>query len=175
MKKLVSLVVFVSIAAALTGCQSPGRNPAGVGAGAGFGDDALGLGMMDAIGGIPMGDRFSGGTEYRAQFESVFFAYDSSQVAASERAKIEAVSQHLQQNPNQAVIIEGHCDERGSREYNLALGERRALAVRTYLSGLGISADRIQTKSLGEEMPASPGHDDAAWSQNRRGEFVLYY
>jgi peptidoglycan-associated lipoprotein len=172
MKKSALFLILILAAAALTGCQSPGRNPAGVG----FDTEGIGLGTMEGIGGIPMGDRFApGGTEYRTQFESVFFAYDSSQVAASEREKIEVVAQHLQQNSNQAVIIEGHCDERGSNEYNLALSERRALAVRTYLSGLGIEPDRIQTKSLGEEMPAAPGHDESAWNQNRRGEFVLYY
>ncbi|MBC8206507.1 MAG: OmpA family protein [Kiritimatiellales bacterium] len=108
-------------------------------------------------------------------FESVLFAYDSSQVSATERSKIEAVAQHLKQNPAVAVIVEGHSDERGSREYNLALGERRALAVRSYLSGLGIEVERIQTKSMGEEKPASLEHNDSAWSQNRRGEFILYY
>ncbi len=178
MKKIASLLIVVTVAAALAGCQSPGRNPAGVG----FGDDALGFGTMDSIdgigmglGGIPMGDRFTGGSEFRGEFPPVLFAYDSNQVSASEALKVEAVAQALKNSPDKAVIIEGHCDERGSREYNLALGERRALAIRTYLSGLGIEPDRIQTKSLGEEMPAVPGHDESAWSQNRRGEFVLYY
>ena len=170
MKKIAFFLSIILTAAALTGCQSPGKNPAGV-----YGDDALGLGTMDGIAGIPLADRFTGGIEHPGMFESVFFAYDSSQVGVGERMKIEAVSQYLQQNSGQAVIIEGHCDERGSREYNLALGERRALAVRTYLSNLGIEADRIQTKSLGEEAPGAPGHDESAWSQNRRGEFVLYY
>lgn len=174
MKKTVFFIALALIAAALTGCQSPGRNPGGVG----FDDmDGPGLGTMDSIDvpGIPMGDRFTGGTEYRGEFQSVLFAYDSSQVSGSESAKVEAVAQYLQGNPDKAMIIEGHCDERGSNEYNLALGERRALAIRTYLSNLGIKAERIQTKSLGEEMPAAAGHDEASWSQNRRGEFVLYY
>lgn len=166
MKKQVSGIIFLLIAATLTGCQSPGRNPAGV-----HGP----TGEYGMAGSIPMANRFTGGTEYRGTFESVYFAYDSSQVSSSERGKIEAIAQHLKQDSSKAVIIEGHCDERGSREYNLALGERRALAVRSYLAGLGISADRIQTKSLGEELPALPGHDESAWSQNRRGEFVLYY
>jgi peptidoglycan-associated lipoprotein len=73
------------------------------------------------------------------------------------------------------VVIEGHCDERGSREYNLALGERRALAVRAYLVGLGIDATRLQTKSYGEEQPVAMGHDESSWSRNRRAEFVLFY
>jgi peptidoglycan-associated lipoprotein len=169
MKKQALLVIFLLIAAALTGCQTPGRNPAGVYGSTGM-DDAYGTAGI-----IPLAGRFTGGTEYPGMFAPVLFAYDSSQVAAGERAKVEAVAQHLKQNPNQAVIIEGHCDERGSREYNLALGERRALAVRSYLAGLGIEAERIQTKSMGEESPAAQGHNESAWRLNRRGEFILYY
>ena len=169
MKKQALFIIFLIFAAALTGCQTPGRNPAGVIGSDGL-DDAYGT-----AGVIPLAGRFTGGTEYPGMFASVLFAYDSSQVAAGERQKIEAVAQHLQMNPAHAVIIEGHCDERGSREYNLALGERRALAVRSYLSGLGIEADRIQTKSMGEEDPVDPGHNEAAWRQNRRAEFILYY
>lgn len=170
MKKQALLVVFLALAAVLTGCQSPGRNPAGVVGSTGWED------MTGTAGMIPLaGDRFTGGMEYPGVFPAVLFAYDSSQVSASERPKIEAVASHLQQNPDHAVIIEGHCDERGSREYNLALGERRALAVRSYLVGLGIEADRIQTKSMGEEAPATPGHNESAWRLNRRGEFILYY
>jgi peptidoglycan-associated lipoprotein len=122
-----------------------------------------------------MGDRFTGGTEHPGMYESVLFAFDSCQVSSGERAKIETVAQHLKQNPAVAVIIEGHCDERGSREYNLALGERRALAIRTYLAGVGIEADRIQTKSMGEESPAALEHSESAWRLNRRGELILYY
>lgn len=155
------------LAVSLVGCKSPGRNPAGV-----YGDDIGGI----YDGSIPLGsDRFSGGVEYPGMFDSVLFAYDSSQVASTERGKVEAVASHLRQNPAHNVIIEGHCDERGSREYNLALGERRALAVRTYLISLGIASDRTMTKSFGEENPAMPGHDESAWRQNRRSEFVLYY
>jgi len=161
-------LTLILLAASLTGCKSPGRNPAGVSE---FGVD----GEFGSFGAIPMTDRFVGGAEYPGMFPPVLFAYDSSQVSAGERTKIEAVASHLKQNPSNAVIIEGHCDERGSREYNLALGERRALAVRTYLIGLGIANDRTQTKSYGEENPAEPGHDDASLSRNRRGEFVLYY
>jgi peptidoglycan-associated lipoprotein len=154
------------IAVVLTGCKTANfDNPAGV-----YGDEAF---MME--GAIPITDRFVGGTEHPGMFTPVYFSYDSSQVATAERPKIEAVADYLKQNNSVAVIIEGHCDERGSNEYNLALGERRALAARSYLSGLGISSDRIQTKSYGEEKPAAPGHDESAWSANRRAEFVLYY
>jgi peptidoglycan-associated lipoprotein len=172
MKKSVSFVTGFCLLLALsslTGCKSLKKNPAGV-----YGSDGLyGDGMGG--GGLMMGDRFTGGTEHPGMFAPVYFDYDSSQVAGSERSKVETVSQHLKKNSSVAVIIEGHCDERGSNEYNLALGERRAQAVRDYLASLGISADRIQTKSYGEEMPANPEHDEAGWAANRRGEFVLYY
>ncbi len=170
MKKIISFVAGICVLLAissLTGCKSMKKNPAGVGSG-GLNGDGMG-------GGLAMGDRFTGGTEHPGMFAPVYFAYDSSQVNGSERSKIEAVSQHLKQNNSVAVIIEGNCDERGSNEYNLALGERRAQAIRDYLAGLGIGADRIQTKSYGEEKPANSGHDEAAWAANRRGEFVLYY
>jgi peptidoglycan-associated lipoprotein len=171
MKKNTSIFLSLALLLALTslvGCKSPGINPGGV-----YGSGVEG--EYETFGAIPIAGRFVGGTEHVGMFEPVLFAYDSSQVAAGQRAKIEAVGQHLKQNPAHSVILEGHCDERGSREYNLALGERRALAVRTYLIGLGITSDRTQTKSYGEENPATPSHDESAWSQNRRGEFVLYY
>jgi len=166
MKKFYFLMALVLLAL-LAGCKAP--NPAGV-----YGGGAYGL---DGMSEIPLAGRefFSGGREHREMFAPVHFAYDSSQVGPAERAKIEAVSSHLKQTGSVGLVVEGHCDERGSREYNLALGERRALAVRSYLVGLGIAAERIQTKSLGEEQPAAMGHDEASWSQNRRGEFVIYY
>jgi peptidoglycan-associated lipoprotein len=71
------------------------------------------------------------------------------------------------------VTVEGHCDERGTAEYNLALGERRATAIKTYLTSLGISPDRVRTVSYGKEFPFNPGHTDDAWAQNRRGHFVI--
>jgi peptidoglycan-associated lipoprotein len=77
----------------------------------------------------------------------------------------------MHENPEVNVTIEGHCDERGSDEYNLALGERRAKAVKSYLAALGIAPDRLSTISYGEEMPATVGRDESAWSKNRRAEF----
>jgi peptidoglycan-associated lipoprotein len=122
--------------------------------------------------GESLGDRPEGGTEVAGQFAPVNFDYDSAQINESERSKIEAVAGSLK-GGSQSVIVEGNCDERGSSEYNLALGERRALAIRAYLIGLGVDGARVQTKSYGEERPVATGHDEASWSQNRRGEFVL--
>ena len=104
---------------------------------------------------------------------TVYFDFDRSTIKSSERSKIEAVANHLKSQPTHKVKVEGHCDERGTEGYNLSLGERRALAVRTYLMNLGIAADRIGTISYGESRPAVEGHTEAAWSKNRRGEFVL--
>ena len=109
-------------------------------------------------------------------FAPVYFKFDASNLDSVELAKIEAVAQHLAAKPNRVVIVEGNCDERGSNEYNLSLGEIRAIAVRDYLVTLGVKdADkRIQTKSYGEEKPAVTGSGEGAWSKNRRGEFAVF-
>ncbi len=104
---------------------------------------------------------------------TVHFAYDSSALRSAEKAKVASVADHLKANARDAVRVDGHCDERGTEEYNRSLGERRALAVREELIRLGIDSSRIDTKSFGEDQPANPGHDEAAWSENRRGEFIL--
>ena len=88
--------------------------------------------------------------------------------------KIDAVAQHLESNADRVVVVEGNCDERGSNEYNMALGENRAGIIRNYLVQCGIDASRIQTRSFGEEKPAVVGSDESAWAKNRRGEFVIY-
>ena len=120
------------------------------------------------------GNRPEGLVEQASQFGVILFDFDSAQVNPGERSKLEAVAEYLRANATVGLVVEGHCDERGSNEYNLALGERRAMAVRAYLVGLGIDASRIQTKSLGEEQPVALGHDEASWSQNRRAAYGLY-
>ena len=104
---------------------------------------------------------------------TVYFDFDRATVKPSETGKIDEVVRYLQGNPTQAVQIEGHCDERGTEQYNLSLGERRALAVREYLVTAGVQAERAFTISYGESRPAVPGHNEATWSKNRRGVFVL--
>ena len=108
-----------------------------------------------------------------APLQPVFFGYDSSEIDAAARGVIATNADVLSQNPTWVVAIEGHCDSRGTPEYNLALGERRAYAVRDHLVGLGISADRMQTISYGEEFPFVPGETEDAWSANRRAHFVV--
>src|SRR5947208_11875117 len=103
----------------------------------------------------------------------VFFELDSSEISAEGRAALNGNAAALKKYTTWTVTIEGHCDERGTAEYNLALGERRAVAARTYLVSLGISADRLRTVSYGKEFPFDPGHDEAAWAKNRRAHFVI--
>ena len=107
-------------------------------------------------------------------FTPVYFAFDSTVVPPAQLPKIDAVVRHLIDRRDRVVIVEGHCDERGSNEYNLSLGENRAIIIRNYLVQSGIAAERIQTRSFGAESPAVDGHDESAWSQNRRGEFAIY-
>jgi peptidoglycan-associated lipoprotein len=170
-KKSWMLVVMMVAAVAMVGTGCKKKPKAGAG-----------MGGIDDVGGVAGTDVMGEGLSARpeellqiaSQFGVVYFDYDSAQVNPAERAKIEAVAEYLRANPSISLAVEGHCDERGSNEYNLALGERRALAVRAYLVGLGIEAARIQTKSMGEEQPVALGHDEASWSQNRRAAFALF-
>lgn len=105
--------------------------------------------------------------------DRVFFGYDQYDLTAEARATIERQAQWLRTYPNVNVIVEGHCDERGTREYNLALGEKRATAVRNYLIANGVAPSRVQTISYGKERPVVLGSDNASWAQNRRGVLVV--
>lgn len=102
----------------------------------------------------------------------VYFAYDSYSVDDESRGVIEAHARYLKANPGKQVRLEGHADERGTPEYNLALGERRAQSVERMLRLLGVNGNRVTTRSWGEEKPASFGHDESAWRQNRRVEII---
>ncbi|MBI2925668.1 MAG: peptidoglycan-associated lipoprotein Pal [Verrucomicrobia bacterium] len=113
------------------------------------------------------------GDRQKFKEQTVYFDFDRAAVRPAEKTKVEFVATYLKGNPTNKLRVEGHCDERGTEEYNRALGERRALSLREYLINLGIGADRIITISYGEDRPAVPGQDESAWSKNRRGEFVL--
>ena len=97
----------------------------------------------------------------------------NSGIGSLRQAILDANAQWLKSNADQLVLIEGHCDERGTNEYNLALGERRALSVRTYLVSLGLAPDRLRTVSYGKEFPFDPGRTEEAMAKNRRGHFVI--
>jgi peptidoglycan-associated lipoprotein len=103
----------------------------------------------------------------------LFFELDSSDVSTEGQQTMQDNAAVLKKYPGMQITIEGHCDERGTAEYNLALGERRALAAKNYLVSLGIPADKIKTVSYGKEFPFDAGHDDAAWQKNRRAHFVI--
>ncbi|MBO7181797.1 MAG: OmpA family protein [Kiritimatiellae bacterium] len=109
-----------------------------------------------------------------AGLEALYFTFDSYMLSPDELAKADAAAQYLLNNPSHVMIIEGHCDERGSNEYNLSLSEQRAIGVRDYVVSLGIDTNRIQTRAFGEDKPAVPGTDESAHSLNRRAEFVPY-
>lgn len=175
MKQRMAMLVLAALVICMLG--TPGCRRRSKSGGPGSGDNIGGL----LPGGGEAGDaslayRPEGGLELLpdVQFDKINFDYDSAQVKESERSKVESVADYLKRNAGSGVIIEGHCDERGSAEYNMALGERRALAVRAYLIGLGADGEAIQTKSYGEERPESMGHDEAAWALNRRAAFVFF-
>jgi peptidoglycan-associated lipoprotein len=121
----------------------------------------------------PIAGRDIGDINRNSPFQPVFFAFDSSEIDGPAQQALNANAEIMKKYPTWVVTIEGHTDERGTAEYNLALGERRAMAARTYLVSLGLSGDRLRTVSYGKEFPFDPGHDEAAWAKNRRAQFVL--
>ncbi len=181
-------VLTVAFAVAISGCRYSKAGAEG-GDGAALKNDTAGVsdlvseiddvesarqsGSLDAIAeGGRFEDLYTRCTD--VSFDPVYFGFDSTVVPQGELGKIDAVAQHLTDNGGRVVVVEGNCDERGSNEYNLVLGENRAIIIRNYLVQSGIGADRIQTRSYGEERPAVEGQGEAAWSKNRRGEFVIF-
>ncbi|MGP1257041.1 MAG: peptidoglycan-associated lipoprotein Pal [Kiloniellales bacterium] len=159
---------YVLVAAAtllLAACESAPEDQAGPATGGSNGASTQGAPTSQVVAGSredlvqQVGDR-------------VFFAFDSAELSSDARGTVDRLAAWMQQNPNVTLTVEGHADERGTREYNLALGERRASAVRQYLIALGIAPTRVGTISYGKERPAVLGSNDAAWAQNRRGVFV---
>ena len=173
------------------------RNPSVAGTktpgGASFGDDGLfvagptdlgeigGDGALDGVGPWDATDKpvaAGAGNDFLKNAERwegvVYFGYDQSDIVASERAKLDTLAVYLNENPGLGVVIEGHTDDRGSDEYNRALGERRALSVQQYLGLLGVADARMQTLSYGEDKPAVQNAvTDAGHQRNRRAEFVI--
>ncbi len=113
--------------------------------------------------------------EARTAFQDtdIYFNYDSSAVQDSDIAILEAKAEWLKENPGVRITVEGHCDDRGTTDYNLALGDRRAARAMAFLESLGVEADRMVTVSYGEERPLDPTASEAAWSKNRRAHFVI--
>ena len=122
----------------------------------------------DSIGGRSLDD-----LNRDSPFKPVFFELDSSELDDMGRAVVTGNAGLLKKYGAWVITVEGHADERGTAEYNLALAERRAVAVKTYLVSLGVAPDRVRTVSYGKEFPFDPGHNEAAWSKNRRAHFVI--
>jgi len=112
-------------------------------------------------------------TKVVPQLDDIHFDFDKSDIRTDAREILQKNADWLQNNPDIKIQIEGHCDERGTAEYNLALGERRAMSTKKYLISLGISADRIYTISYGEELPIDPNHSEDSWTKNRRAHFLV--
>ena len=183
------LVCALAMTLAATGCHkkpTPLTPLPGQKAGAPGGNETAPLspgetaGAAEKVGGTGGGattglEEFEGMTMDRPALaaHTVHFDFDSATVKSSEKSHVAAVADALKASSSDKLLIEGHCDERGTEEYNRALGERRALALREALAKLGVSPDRIRTISYGEDRPVAQGHDESAWKQNRRGEFVL--
>jgi peptidoglycan-associated lipoprotein len=110
--------------------------------------------------------------DFNQEVRDAYFDYDKADIRPDARVALSTTADFLKRAPSIKVIIEGHCDERGSTEYNLGLGDRRASAVKQYLVSLGVSADRLSTVSFGKEKPFCTEHNEACWQQNRRGHFV---
>jgi len=192
--KLIKLSVLLALVAAMsfatTGCKKkptgvtplPGRSGAKVGGtgpitdnpggGLGSGSNVDGVTGAHSLAGL---EDFEGMAMDRAALAAytVHFAYDSSSVRSSDQGNVDAVASALSSESANKVLVEGHCDERGTEGYNMSLGERRALALREALIAKGVSADRVRTISYGEAKPAVDAHDESAWAANRRGEFIL--
>ncbi|OGU08086.1 MAG: peptidoglycan-associated lipoprotein [Geobacteraceae bacterium GWC2_58_44] len=111
--------------------------------------------------------------DLQGELQKIYFNFDSAALSEESRSALSKNAEFLVKQPSLKVRVEGNCDERGSDDYNMALGERRAQAARDYLINLGVQPERLSIISYGEEKPADPGHDEAAWAKNRRDEFVI--
>ncbi len=177
LKSSIGLGLLVG-ALALAGCESTPESTTGAGGAGSFGSSpsqAAPAGAGGQVGSAPIGGAGVGGPNLAAAgiSDTVLFGFDQYDLSAQARATLDRQAAWLRQNAQRAITIEGHADERGTREYNLALGERRANAVKTYLVTLGVPANRIRTLSYGKERPVAVGASEAAWAQNRRGVTVV--
>jgi peptidoglycan-associated lipoprotein len=156
----ISVFAIILLTGILAGCGSNARDDQadGVETGAVADDGAF---TGDAL-----------GADGRPASSRIYFDFDSARVDDNSRETLESHASYLSANPGVKVKLEGHCDERGTREYNLALGERRAKAAAKLMELLGVSKSRIDTTSYGEEKPLEEGHTEAAWSKNRRVEII---
>ncbi len=173
-KILLMFLVGMGLAACETTSTDTGAaSGSGAAAGAGAGGSSVSTGQLSSLP-QPTGPRPGSQEDLVTNVgDRIFFDFDSIQLRADARATLEKQAEWLKQNPGVSVTVEGHADERGTREYNLALGERRAVAIRDYLVALGIPQGRMKTISYGKERPVDPTSNDGAWQKNRRGVLVV--
>jgi peptidoglycan-associated lipoprotein len=173
----IKTLAALSIVALLTACAGPSKSTVGDGAAAGQGAGASSSGVADGGAGQggsvgSQGGSALGGPGASQENRIIYFAYDRFEIKPEYNAILQAHARYLSGNPSARVRLEGHADERGSREYNIGLGEKRAQSVRNVLLLQGAASDQITTVSFGEERPAVIGSDEEAWSLNRRVEIV---
>ncbi len=186
-RRLLGMIVCLTVVVVLLGCQRKvvtseetlsqapegQMSTAGSGEGAGWREeDITGAGAQDS-GSAEEFTTADGVLMNRERFinADIFFEFDSSTLSAEAESILRAKAEWMRRNPSLAIIIEGHCDNRGTTEYNLALGERRAESVKGFLIDLGTAETRIRTISYGEERPLATGDNERAWAQNRRAHF----
>lgn len=159
-----TLTMLLALAMAFTGCGSSIKKDTDAGSGAVSAQDS----SAESFEINSDSDSNSAGS-----LQTVFFDFNSSTLSSTARAALQNNADFMKKYSSVRVQVEGHADERGGVQYNLALGERRANAVRDYLVAMGVEGSRVTTISFGKERPLAFGHDEAAWSQNRRGNFVI--
>jgi peptidoglycan-associated lipoprotein len=168
------VIAVIMIALALTACSSQKKPGEGAGAGGpgqgGIGEGGVGPGGESSLSGLQKGTL---GKNEQGPLGDIHFDYNDYSVRAQDGEILRANADWLQKNAANRVQIEGHCDERGSEEYNIALGARRAQAAKDYLQTLGVAADRMSTISYGKELPLCTEHTEDCWEQNRRDHFVV--
>lgn len=184
MRTSLLLTLVAASVMVFTGCDLRSRGGAGSGDDAAYagGDNGLSVDPNAADPNDPNAGAYGSAGNFEdtrtrigdAGLEPLLFTFDSYTLPEEERAKADTAADYLLNNPSYVMVIEGNTDERGSNEYNLSLSEQRAISVRDYMVSLGIDSNRLQTRAFGEEKPANPGHDEEAWRQNRRAEFVPY-
>jgi peptidoglycan-associated lipoprotein len=179
MQSKVWVVIAIAGVALLAGCKTnkPKPQPTNTSAQSGTASDQFstsGANSSNALGGneAANGDEVAGPTEGQLKNRTIYFEFDSSEIKAEYNDLITAHARYLAANPTKHVRVEGNTDERGSREYNIGLGERRAQAVRRALLLQGVTEAQITTVSYGEERPAVTGHSEESWSRNRRANIV---
>jgi peptidoglycan-associated lipoprotein len=153
--------------AAMVGCSSDPKKDGSASSGGSGSEVRADASASGGINGQDTDDSMSGMPEML----TIYFDFDRSEIKSVARDTIEMHAKYMTMNNSARVILEGHCDERGTVEYNLALGERRSNSVKRVLIANGVNPDQIETVSFGEERPSMPGHDESAWSKNRRVEF----